>query len=287
MARTHSLMTAIIAALAAVSAAVHAESVGLLFNAGVDAVERGSYEEAITYFNKVIKDYPDQACVYNNLGYCQMMAGHHTDAENSFTTAIRLACMHVDRVFYNRARLYMNQARYAEAMEDADVSIGLMRSEMPERYYLRGRIHNLLNQHESAVDDFTEALALDPGLSGALTYRARSLWKLKKYRSASRDIMKIHSHAGTLKMSGFPIYFVSAWVLFPSLIMIKLHNASDWVRMTRKYCDFMRRIRLLNRKQADRCIRFETGPWSTYLYVAIGIVLMSVAAPLFYMPLFI
>ncbi len=258
------------------------------FAAGIEEIERGDYDQAIVCFEMAVDEDADSACAYNNLGYCQMKAGRFEEAEASLSKAIDITCEHVDRAYFNRTKLYVLQERYQEALKDADVAIGLMKTEIPYRYFVRGKIFYQLNQFQPAISDFSEAAALDPEMEdAALIYRARSLWKLKAYKRACLDLLSIHQHAGTLRFPGFPVYFIGAWILFPSLIIMKLRFSAKWVDMTQKQCDFMQKIRLMNRKQADRCVRFEAGRFSAYLYTAIGLVLMGISVPLFLLPLFI
>jgi tetratricopeptide (TPR) repeat protein len=269
------------------SATVFAETVAELYQAGIDQISRGNYGQAVVLINECIEANPLDACLYNTLGYCRMKTGRFEEAEAALTRSIELTCVHVDRAYFNRARLHMQQKNYSAALADADVAIGLMKKENPFRYYVRGKIHYRLGDYPSAASDFAEALELDPHMDAALVYRARVRWKAGEYRMACRDVFSIHKLSGTLEYAGFPLYFLSAWIVFPSLIFIKLRYASQWTRLTRKQCDFMTRVRLMNRKQAERCMRFETGRVSSYLYVTIGFLLMGVSVPLFFLPLFI
>ncbi len=275
-----------VAAAAALSA-VGEERAGDYFHAGMIHRENAEYGQAIESFKQAAALDPVWACAYNNMGYCQMKIGQFDEAEASFSKAIELVCDHVDRAYYNRAKVYLHQRRYSEALEDADIAVGLMKEEIPHRYFLRGKIYYFLNEFRSAERDLSEAYALDPQLYAALLYRAKTFWKLKDYKKASADVVQIHSHAGSLKFSGFPMYFLGAWVMFPSIVVLKLRFSAWWVRITRKQCEYMIRCRLMTRKQAERLIRFETRPCSTYIYVIIAVVLIGIALPLFYLPLYI
>jgi len=60
-------------------------------NYGVYLCDRGNYDEAINYFETIIKDpfYKEKAAAYENVGLCQLRRGNLQKAENAFTEALR------------------------------------------------------------------------------------------------------------------------------------------------------------------------------------------------------
>lgn len=71
--------------------------------------------------------------------------------------------------------------------ELTDLTAKINRSPSVDDYYERGLVYTDLEQHQSAVGDFTRALKLNPNDTGALLARGDAYRDLKNFQAASQD----------------------------------------------------------------------------------------------------
>lgn len=64
----------------------------------------------------------------------------------------------------------------------------LRQSDVAEAYFLRGQVRAALNQHESALEDYTMAMGLQPFSARIRLKRAQSFQALKLYNLAKKDL---------------------------------------------------------------------------------------------------
>ncbi len=112
----------------------------------------GSYEAALTDFNRTIELVPDDAWVLGNLG-----------------------------------QTYRIMGRYDDALTDLNRALDIT----PDRDWIladRGETHRLNGNHEAALTDFTRAIELDPDYTWALVSRAETYQAVGRHDDALADL---------------------------------------------------------------------------------------------------
>jgi tetratricopeptide (TPR) repeat protein len=112
---------------------------------------------------------------------------HCADYKNNYTLASRAAALNNPSGLSMRAGNYMDKKDTVNALADINAAIEMSPKD-PNMFFIRGKIRAKMMQHESAEQDFSAALVLNPNLVDA--YMARSVERrmLKKYEGAFRDI---------------------------------------------------------------------------------------------------
>jgi tetratricopeptide (TPR) repeat protein len=70
------------------------------------------------------------------------------------------------------------------------LSAALVQNPSAIAYHERGKAYLELNRYSDAVEDFTEALKLEPGRRGTLFSRGMAYWRLKRRSAAAADMQK-------------------------------------------------------------------------------------------------
>ena len=109
---------------------------------GIAEYEKGNYKEAIDYYNRGLKNNPDDACLFNNRGLAYYSLEQYKKAIPDYDKAIDLKPDFAD-AYYNR---------------------GLA-------YFKKGSSYNL-EPRKKAIEDFTKAIALQPDNADAYYNRA-------------------------------------------------------------------------------------------------------------------
>ena len=89
-------------------------------------------------------------------------------------------------VYYNRGGAYRNLGQSQRAIQDYDEAIRL-NPEFIEAYYSRGSIYDNLGQPHRAIQDYDEAIRLDPNLALAYSNRGLAYHNLGQPRRAIQD----------------------------------------------------------------------------------------------------
>lgn len=144
----------------AIMIAVQAQCYNL--DAAREAVKSGSYEKALDYLDRDIKDHPKQS---------------------------------VDH--YYKAYAYFCQKEYAHALTEISAVFKLLTPKekrvKEDTYHLRGRLYSSIGDNEKSVDDFSAAIKLNPGNVEHYGERAYAYYKSKKYERAEADYRQILS----------------------------------------------------------------------------------------------
>jgi tetratricopeptide (TPR) repeat protein len=122
-----------------------------LNSSGIEALEEGDPEIALTYFSQAIEQDPS-----------------HTQA------------------YFNRSRCFYYLEDLRSAIADLTQAIKLD-SGNSAFFLCRGSMHGDLEQFSEAAEDFTQAIEIDPRLCRAYLYRANARRALKLYNLALQD----------------------------------------------------------------------------------------------------
>jgi tetratricopeptide (TPR) repeat protein len=79
-------------------------------------------------------------------------------------------CSATPQVYYNRGLIYSKQGKYQRAIEDYDEAIRLD-PKLGIAYFGRGNTYSKLHHYRQAIKDFSEAIRIDPNYIGAYNNR--------------------------------------------------------------------------------------------------------------------
>ncbi|HTO88016.1 MAG TPA: tetratricopeptide repeat protein [Thermoanaerobaculia bacterium] len=140
-------------------------SAEVLLNERMAAVllREGQAPEAERAYREVLKDDPNNPDLYDGLGSSLLMQGRAKEAVEAFDRAIKISPKKASfRI--NRGLAYVAIARYSDAEEDfrvADASANA--DDRLAAAINRGRLHQIQSDYAGAEEQFTIALARDPG----------------------------------------------------------------------------------------------------------------------------
>jgi tetratricopeptide (TPR) repeat protein len=170
-------LTAVIAALALSGCDTPEE----LSQKGVDSLNNGNYEEAVKYFDRLLKQdsvYP-YAPFYRGAAYLAL--GENQKAVDDFTA--ELAVRDDDYAAYNnRGIAYFRLEEWEKAIDDLGEFIKHDETNVGA-YYYRGEAFSNTGQYRNAAASFTKAIAIEPGNmlyyhSRGIAYFAQENWQV-------------------------------------------------------------------------------------------------------------
>jgi len=111
-----------------------------------------AYQEAIAYFNQVLKFNPHSAAAYNGQSYA-----------------------------------YFAQTEYEAAIQKATQAIN-KKSQLAEAYLIRGASYAQQGNHRQAIENFNQAIAINSRLADAYSLRGVSKAKIGDFNEAYKDV---------------------------------------------------------------------------------------------------
>jgi tetratricopeptide (TPR) repeat protein len=167
------------------------------FVLATEKVQMSCYEEAIEYYDKAIAKNPNYADAYHDRGHCKDCLQDYYGAILDFNKNIELDPDDV-MSYYNRARSKYSLQDYSGVIEDNIIALELLKknknlpayvpNNIKQLIYLNnGLSRNGLMEFELAINDFTEAIKLDPDFADAYQNRAVSNMCLQDPTEAIKD----------------------------------------------------------------------------------------------------
>jgi len=147
---------------------------------GVLADLKGSYEEAIEYYQKANQIHPRLAQINNNLGYSNYLANNWPSAEKYFRRALNYN-PNYERTWRNLGLLYTRRGQYVDALMTLSRVMG-----KAEAYNSMGYLCMLQGKHADADKFFDEAIDLMPSYY-KLAYDNKEKNKLLKSRNLAQQ----------------------------------------------------------------------------------------------------
>ena len=158
-------------------------------------LEEQNYEEAIKYYDEIIRLDPENEAAYNNRGLAYTNLKNYAKAIIDLNKAIDLD-PNYKYAHNNRGFLYNSLRRYDEAIIDLNKAIELD-SDFKEAYNNRGISYAQLGNFTEAIIDLNKAIELDSDFKGAYknlvsAYNNRGIYynSLAKYDKAINDYDK-------------------------------------------------------------------------------------------------
>ncbi|MBI5574357.1 MAG: tetratricopeptide repeat protein [Elusimicrobia bacterium] len=133
-------------------------------NRGIVYSEMKEYDRAIQDFDKSLELNRKFECAYNNRGYVYFKKNNYEKAMTDFNKALKL-CPGLSSAHYNRGNIYYKKGALNKSLKDLNNAIKFDPMNVGVYYILRGIIYTAKKEYDHAVDDFGEALTLDPKYS--------------------------------------------------------------------------------------------------------------------------
>ena len=143
--------------------------------AAVEAADRGDFALAEQLFLQVVETDPS-ASAYSNLGNVQNSLGNFADAERNLSEAVARA-PDAPVPLLNRAVARQALGKLEEARADCTAAISLDAREFAA-WHNRGQIEADMGLWREALDDYTKAADLAPGLAGYRLKQALAAWQV-------------------------------------------------------------------------------------------------------------
>lgn len=155
---------------------------------GNQLMQNGRYSEAITTYEKVLKDSTDYYGLLNK-GIAEWRIKEYETALHSFTEAIKAKPDNSSLAYYYRAEVYFMRHNYKEAFKNVNKAI---KQDSLNVYALnlRGRINTIEGRYSEAINDFSTAVEIDgeSNVSGYIYHNRAIVYIAREdYESAIHD----------------------------------------------------------------------------------------------------
>jgi lipoprotein NlpI len=160
---------------------------------GSEYAQKGDYDRAIVDFDKAISLDPKLFSALNGRGKVYQSKGDYDRAIADFSAAIRLNPK-LAPTFNGRWR---DEGSYTRAKSAAPLVAPDSSAKYAEALHNRGISYTIKGDFEHAVDDFEEAINLDPKLARAIGYRSRghAYFELGNFAGAAEDMQRVNEVA--------------------------------------------------------------------------------------------
>jgi len=159
-------------------------------------LKQNNYTSAAEDFSSVLLHDKEDCTALMSRGQAWAATSQHEEAIDDFSAVIDLTqdvtddSLHKDVLriaVFGRGKSLLELGRYKEARRDFDTLIGSKHGDFAMAYIKRGIVLEQLTLHQNALDDFSQALALDPTSYAALNNRGVCYLQLGQYDEAITD----------------------------------------------------------------------------------------------------
>ncbi len=166
----------------ALCAALAAQSVESLMNAGQELLRNGAYGQAVSEFRKVLQRDPTQFEAQHNIAFAYLQMGRYPDAVREFKRAIEMNGRSAE-TWANLAFAYEAMGKSDKAIEALYNSVRLDPNNTTARVNLATMYVNE-DRTEEAIREFKELIRIDAGNSEAYTNLGKCLINVGKHDEA-------------------------------------------------------------------------------------------------------
>ncbi len=150
-----------------------------LFERGIQSINQGNEQGAVSAFNQAIKLNPGQAEYFYQRGNAYYNLENYQNAITDYTKAINLNPSYVN-AYFNRGLVYSDNKNYAGAIDDFTQVLRL-KPQDAEAYLKRGFVYYQSQDYPAAIQDYTQVSRLQP--NNINVYHGRGL-----ARAANNDL---------------------------------------------------------------------------------------------------
>jgi serine/threonine protein kinase/Flp pilus assembly protein TadD len=144
------------------------------------------YQQAITDCSEAIHYNPDSADAYHERGNSYLLTDQFERAIDDMNVAIRMGDSNLDQAHSIRGRAHSAMNEWGDAIQDFNEAIRL-NPNVGQFFMFRGVAYNGRSEFRKAIGDFNEALRLQPNLAVAYSYRAEAKQGLGDVGGAAAD----------------------------------------------------------------------------------------------------
>lgn len=155
------------------------------YRQGLDAVRKGSYENAIARFTQALVHHPCPAEIYTQRGLAHWQHKEVQKALDDFTLATQQSVPSA-KAYGNRGLLRYQQGDEAGALADWQQALSLCPNDARVRFN-RGLLFFQKQDYTAALEDFTQALTSNPNLAEAYYHRGNTRYELSDIAGAVED----------------------------------------------------------------------------------------------------
>jgi tetratricopeptide (TPR) repeat protein len=159
-----------------------------LYNLGAAHMNKKQYDEALTYFEQVVRAEPDNARALYNIGVIYLNKGQYDNALRYFERVVILEPKN-QRALYNIGVIHMNRSRHAHALEYFK-QVTRLAPDDARAFYNLGVIHMNNAEYDQASSYFEEVIRLDPNNAKALYNLGITLMQRSEYDRAAESLNK-------------------------------------------------------------------------------------------------
>ncbi len=157
------------------------------YNAGVEFMQAGDFENAMSKFDEAIGYKPDYVEAYVNRANIKWQQGDIESAIEDFRQAISIEA--TADAYFGLGQCYYKDNKRDSAMASYTESLALDPMHAQASYY-RGGLYFEQGEYEKAVSDYDKAIAADPLYAYAYNDRGSAKRQLEKYMEAAADYQK-------------------------------------------------------------------------------------------------
>jgi tetratricopeptide (TPR) repeat protein len=161
------------------------------FSRGLELLDEGNWKDAVEEFTEAIRLRPDVAIGWRFRSYAFADGGNITRAIADLDEAIRLKSDDI-QAYFDRGQHLLHQKLYDQALLDCNKGLALDPARA-DFLGLRGRIHSARGASESAEQDLTQAIEMDP--EGAVNYYS---WRGDLYMELTEEEKAIEDYSESL-----------------------------------------------------------------------------------------
>lgn len=156
---------------------------------GFSYLKKNQYDHSIEDFTKAIQLDPENAWALANRGNAYFNKREYDAAMQDYDAALRLNPVGYATLFYGRGSIYNANGEAVQAIEQFDQAI-LLQPEFPEAFNNRGVAYFNNGQFSRAIGDYVQALDFRPDYSSALQNRGNAYAAKGQYDRAIEDYNK-------------------------------------------------------------------------------------------------
>jgi WD40 repeat protein len=168
------------------------------FQSGLDKLNQGNLDGAISDFNQAIQLNPDDGVAYYNRGVTYFEKGDLDRAISDFDRAIQLK-PNLAEAYYNRGYIYHENGDLDRAISDYDRFIQL-RPDYDWVYVNRGIAYYDKGDLDRAISDFDQAIQLNPNQAEAYYHRGIAYAQKGMKENAVADLRKVLTLCGNSEL---------------------------------------------------------------------------------------
>ncbi len=137
---------------------------------GQKLIEYGFVDEALSYFEKAVKENPKSMVAYAKVAYCHFLLKNYYQAIYNYDKAQSLS-HDLPEVFLNKGFCLYKIDDFEMAFKEFNKAVWFYREKNADAFRWRAITHDLLGRKEAASKDFKKAKLLENLLKSKLSFR--------------------------------------------------------------------------------------------------------------------